>query len=404
MRVVFTPSRAEGTVAAPPSKTAAHRLLIAAALGTEPVTVGPLSKSEDILATLDCVRALGASVTLDGGHAVITPHGETADVFPCRESGSTLRFFLPLALLRERESRFTGSPRLMERPLGVYEDLCREQGLLLERTDGGIRIRGPLKTGEFRIRGDVSSQFVTGLLFALPTLSGSSTLRITPPVVSLPYIDVTAGILDRAGIRYERRTEEDGSLVFRVPGDQVYRLRDGTVEGDYSNAAFPDAFNLTGGSVTVTGLSPHSAQGDAVYREDYRKLAAGPCTIDLSDTPDLGPVLMALGGVLHGVTLTGTARLRIKESDRGAAMAAELGKFGIRTAVGEDRIEVFPAVPVKPDSAIESWNDHRVAMAASILLAMTGGELCGAEAVNKSWPEFYDVLRSLGIGVEMREI
>ncbi|MBQ3816599.1 MAG: 3-phosphoshikimate 1-carboxyvinyltransferase, partial [Clostridia bacterium] len=166
MKAVFTPSRAVGTVAAPPSKTAAHRLLIAAALGHEPVTVGPLSLSEDIRATLDCVRALGASVTSDGQNAVIAPDGEASDVFPCRESGSTLRFFLPLALLRGTETRFTGSPRLMERPLGVYEDLCRAQGLLLAHLSGGIRVRGPLKPGEFRIRGDVSSQFVTGLLFA----------------------------------------------------------------------------------------------------------------------------------------------------------------------------------------------------------------------------------------------
>ncbi len=402
MKAVFTPSRAVGTVAAPPSKTAAHRLLIAAALGHEPVTVGPLSLSEDIRATIDCVRALGASVTSDGQNAVIAPDGEASDVFPCRESGSTLRFFLPLALLRGTETRFTGSPRLMERPLGVYEDLCRAQGLLLAHLSGGIRVRGPLKPGEFRIRGDVSSQFVTGLLFALPCLPGDSVLRITPPVVSLPYIDVTAGILESAGIACERSSEDDGTLVFRVPGDQVYRLRDGTVEGDFSNAAFPDAFNLTGGAVTVNGLSEHSAQGDAAYREDYRKLAAGPCKIDLSDTPDLGPVLMVLGGLLRGVTLTGTARLKIKESDRGAAMAAELAKCGIRTEIGEDRIDVFPAVPVKPDIPIESWNDHRVAMAMSILLAETGGELRGAEAVKKSWPEYFDMLRSLGIGVETR--
>ncbi|MBQ4194406.1 MAG: 3-phosphoshikimate 1-carboxyvinyltransferase, partial [Clostridia bacterium] len=206
-----------------------------------------------------------------------------------------------------------------------------------------------------------------------------------------------------AGIRLERGTTPDGGIIFAVPGNQTYCLTDGTVEGDYSNAAFPDAFNLLGGEVTVTGLRADSAQGDAAYREDYQKLAAGHAEIDITDTPDLGPVLMALGGMLRGVSLTGTARLRIKESDRGAAMASELAKFGIRTEVSEDRIEVFPAVPQRPTVPVESWNDHRVAMACSILLSQTGGELDGAEAVRKSWPEYYDVLRSLGVGVETRE-
>ncbi len=403
MRAIFNPSRASGTVQAPPSKTAAHRLLIAASLGTVPVTVSPLSMSEDVRATLDCARALGASVEEVGDAVRITPGGESADVFPCRESGSTLRFFLPLALLRDRESCFTGSMRLMERPLGVYEDLCREQELTLIHTPEGIRVRGPLRAGKFRVRGDVSSQFVTGLLFALPCLAEDSTLVITPPVVSLPYIDVTAETLSAAGIRLERGTTPDGGIVFRIPGDQTYRLTDGKVEGDYSNAALPDAFNFIGGDVTVTGLRADSAQGDAAYREDYQKLAAGHAEIDITDTPDLGPVLMALGGMLRGVTLTGTARLRIKESDRGAAMASELAKFGIRAEVAEDRIEVFPAVPQRPTVPVESWNDHRVAMACSILLSQTGGELDGAEAVRKSWPEYYDVLRSLGVGVETRE-
>ena len=398
MKAVFSPSRASGSIPAPPSKTLAHRELIAACLGEGASTVDGLMFSEDVLATIDCAKALGTKVTLDGAAARIAPGaGSGSAVFPCRESGSTLRFFLPLALLRDSESVFTGSERLLERPLGVYEDLCRERGLLYSRRPDGIHVKGPLLPGRFRVRGDVSSQFLTGLLFALPCLPGDSSLELIPPAVSLPYLRLTLDVLRRWGAVIE----EEGPLSWRIPGGQVLSHRTVTVEGDWSNAAFPDAFNLTGGSVKVSGLDPASGQGDRIYRELYPKLRDGAPEIPVEDIPDLSPILLVLGGILHGVTLTGTARLRMKESDRGAAMAEELAKFGIPCEVEEDRITVFPSVPHKPDVPADSHNDHRVAMALSVLLSLTGGELTGAEAVRKSWPEYFDAIKSLGIEVEL---
>ena len=172
------------------------------------------------------------------------------------------------------------------------------------------------------------------------------------------------------------------------------------MEGDWSNAAFPDAFNLTGGDVTVTGLDPSSGQGDRLYRKLYPLLREGCPEIDVEDIPDLAPVLMALGGMLRGVTLVGTARLKMKESDRGAAMAEELSKFGIRCDIGENRIAVHPSEAKRPRVPADAHNDHRIAMALSVLLAGTGGELTGAEAVNKSWPGYFDAIRTLGIEVD----
>ena len=398
MKVRFSPSLARGTVAAPPSKTLAHRELMAAALSERPSTVSGVLFSEDVLATLDCARSLGAEVLTEGDRVRIVPGaGVPSSLFPCRESGSTLRFFLPQALRRNTESVFTGSPRLLERPLDVYEELCRENGNLFRRDKDGIHVRGPLSPGLFRVRGDISSQFVTGLLFALPHLPGESVLELIPPAVSLPYVGLTLAVLRKSGAVLE----DLSPLSWRVPGNQILRARDVTVEGDWSNAAFPEAFGLIGGDVEVTGLDPDSGQGDRAYRTIYPLLREGCPEIDVSDIPDLAPVLMALGGMLHGVILTGTARLKMKESDRGAAMAEELGKFGIRCAAEEDRIKVFPSEPSKPSVPADSHNDHRIAMALSLPLSRTGGELTGAEAVNKSWPGYFDAVRSLGIEVEV---
>ena len=398
----FRPSVARGTVDAPPSKSLAHRHLLAAALSDAPSVVRGLCLSEDVLATVDCAKSLGAEILFDGNDAVVRPHAlPPSDLFPCRESGSTLRFFLPAALLRETESLFTGSGRLFERPLGVYEDLCREKGLKFERKSDGIHVRGPLGSGKIRIRGDVSSQFVTGLLFALPLTDGDSELELIPPVVSRHYLRLTLSALRSSGIRID----EPAPFHFWIPGGQVYRAGDVRIEGDWSNAAVPEAFNLLGGQVIVRNLDPASEQGDRACREIFPRFAMGEHIVDVADIPDLAPILMALGGALRGVTLTGTARLETKESDRGSAMAEELCKFGLRCETEEDRIRVHPAAKglKTPGVPVVAHNDHRIAMACSLLLSLTGGELAGAECVKKSWPEFYEILKALGIDVTLHD-
>lgn len=397
MTVRIRKGSAQGKISAPPSKSFAHRALICAALAGGTSTVRGIGNSEDILATLDCVRALGAEVRQDGDTVTINGNaGTVSDRFPCRESGSTLRFFLPLCLLRNTPCILSGSPRLLERPQGVYETICREQGLKFAHRMREIEVCGPLRAGKFQVRGDLSSQFLSGLLFALPLLGGDSLVEIQPPFVSRPYLDITIDVLARFGVRIGN----PDPLTLTVPGGQTYHPADLAVEGDWSSAAFLEAFNLLGGNVTVENLNPQAKQGDRVYRQFYRQLSAGHPTLDLSDCPDLAPVLMALGAALHGVTLTGIARLRIKESDRGAAMAEELAKCGIRTDLADNVLTVHPGTLRKPTVPLNGHNDHRVVMACATLLTLTGGDLAGAEAVRKSYPQYFETLRKLGIEVE----
>ena len=400
MRAIIRPGTARGTVAAPPSKSMAHRLLIGAALAEGKSVVRGVDPSEDILATADCLTALGASLSWEGSAVRVRgcdPRKAASAVLRCRESGSTLRFMIPLCLLSGSAMRLEGSETLLSRPLSVYEELCREQGLSLRRENGGLLAEGRLSPGEYAVPGGISSQFITGLLFALPLLSGDSRIRLIPPVESRSYLSLTLQALHDAGISI--RWEDEYTLS--VPGNAAYRPQDTEVEGDYSNAAFFEALNCAGGNVTVTGLRTDSLQGDRVYRDFFPRLAAGPAEPDLSDCPDLAPVLFAAAALCHGAAFTGTRRLRFKESDRGAAMAQEMAKFGVNLILEENRITV-PAAPLRaPSEPLDSHNDHRIAMALSLLCTRTGGEIRGAEAVRKSFPDYWDRLCSLGISVTL---
>lgn len=395
MTVTILPSKPRGSVAAPPSKSMAHRLLICAgqAIGTQ--TVHGVAPSEDILATVDCLRALGVTCDLRGGDAVLTGYtlhcGEKGAVLPCRESGSTLRFFLPLCLFGPPVT-LTGSARLLARPLDVYADICEKQGIRFEKGERAVTVRGTLSPGEFRLPGDVSSQFVSGLLFALPRLDGDSVIRLRPPVESRSYIDMTMAALRLYGVETRWLDRE----TIAVPGRQVCAFRpEVTVEGDWSNAAF---FLALGAE--VTGLDPDSLQGDRVCAAYFDALRQGPITLDIADCPDLGPVLMAFAAMHRGGTFTGTRRLRIKESDRGWAMYEELQKFGVPVSVGENEISVGCGLRA-PSEPLSGHNDHRIVMALAVLCARVGGTIEGAEAVSKSFPDFFERLKDLGIEMEI---
>ena len=401
MNVLIRPGAARGTVAAPPSKSQAHRLLICAALADGESNVRGVDRSEDILATADCLAALGASLTWEGDDVRIRgcdPRKSGPAVLRCRESGSTLRFMIPLCLLSGSAMRLEGSEKLLSRPLSVYEDLCREQGLALRRENAGLLAEGCLAPGEYTVPGGISSQFITGLLFALPLLPADSRIQLIPPVESRSYLSLTLQALHDAGVDV---SWADENTLF-IPGGAAYRPLDTEVEGDYSNAAFFEALNCTGGNVTVTGLRPDSLQGDRVYRDFFPRLAAGNAGLDLADCPDLAPVLFAAAALGRGASFTGTRRLRFKESDRGAAMAQELAKFGVQLISEENRITVPAAALRAPSEPLDSHNDHRIAMALSLLCTRTGGEIRGAEAVRKSFPDYWDRLRSLGIEIEIR--
>ena len=400
MTVTIRPGTARGTVAAPPSKSMAHRLLLCAGLARGTSVVQNVAPSQDILATLDCLEALGARYTFENGVVTIAGtdpvRAAEGTLLPCRESGSTLRFFLPLCLLSDRERTLSGSGKLLSRPLGVYEDLCRARGLGYARTEDSVTVRGPLQAGRYAIPGGISSQFVSGLLFALPLLPGSSALELVPPVESRSYIDMTLQALGAYGVS----AAWAGEHALSIPGGQQYQSRTLRVEGDYSNGAFLEALNLAGGDVTVTGLDPDSLQGDRVYGDYFAQLQKGPATLDLTDCPDLGPVLFAAAALLHGGVFTGTRRLKLKESDRGAAMAQELAKFGIVLDQEADRITVRPGTLRPPAVPLDGHNDHRIVMALTLLATRTGGTILGAQAVNKSYPDFFETLSRLELEVE----
>ena len=377
MRAVIKPGALRGVTAAPPSKSMAHRMLICAALAEGESLVQPIELSEDILATMDGLRALGAGIVQEGDELRVTgcrPAEAESGVIPCRESGSTLRFLLPLCLLSGKEMTLTGSERLLSRPLDVYETLCAERGFSLERTAEGIRVRGKLTPGEYTVRGDLSSQFLTGLLYALSLLDGESEIRILPPIESEPYLEMTLEALAEAGVPAKRPEKE--RLV--IPGGQRFRAGQKTVEGDWSNAAFFEALRQAGNDLRITGLREDSLQGDKVCREYFRRIREGGACVDVTDCPDLAPVLMAFAAMCGGARLEGTRRLRFKESDRGQAMAEELAKFGVAVTIGENAIEVGGGLKA-PMEILQGHNDHRIVMSLAVLCTRTGGTVDGAE-------------------------
>ncbi len=402
MTVEFFPSLASGTVKAPPSKSMAHRALIASALAEGRTVVDNLAPSEDLLATVDCLRALGAKVVLSEKAAVVVGmdpgHVPSCAVLPCRASGSTLRFLIPLVLTTGKEITFTGSPVLFSRPLSVYEDICRAQGLRFAREHDRLTVQGRLKAGKYLVPGDVSSQFISGLSFALPLLDGDSEIEIIAPVESRPYIDMTFQTLRDFGVRV---TPQDNRLF--VPGRQRY-ISPGRVlmEGDWSNAAFLDAFNLLGGAVEITGLRDDTIQGDRVYPAYFEALRSDAPVLDLADHPDLGPICFALAAALHGAAFCGVRRLRLKESDRIDAMAEELAKLGVTLSASEDSVTVHASDIHAPALPLCGHNDHRIVMALSVLAARTGGTISCAQAVNKSFPGFFDTLSQLGVSFELK--
>ena len=390
---------AYGRVEAPPSKSVSHRYLICGALSFGSV-IENVAFSEDIKATLNCLGALGAEYEIDGSTVKIggiSPDKavKCAELF-CNESGSTLRFLIPLCLLFGQKITLKGTERLMSRSLAVYKEMCLSQGIEFTEDKESVTVCGKLTAGKYSVRGDVSSQFISGLMFALPLLPDDSIIDITGAIESGSYLGMTVKALADFGIRISRTDER---TIF-IKGNQTYKPRTLRVEGDYSNAAFFEAFNSVGGNVAVAGLKKDTCQGDAVYRKLFGKLVRGCPEIDISDCPDLAPILMAVAAANNGVRLIGTHRLKIKESDRGAAMAEELAKFGCNTEVWKNEITVHPRVLKTPELPLSAHNDHRIVMALSLLCSITGGSIYGAEAVNKSFPDYFRKLASLGIKVE----
>ncbi len=400
MIVRITPSSAAGRVKAPPSKSMAHRLLICGALSNKSIISG-VAFSDDIKATLSCLDALGAEISVEndtvtiGGIDISNPP-KSSSLF-CNESGNTLRFLIPLCLLFGSPFTINGTARLFERSLSVYEEICKNQSILFKQDKASLSLDGGLKAGKYTVRGDVSSQFISGLMFALPLLPQDSIIEITNGLESGSYLNLTIKALADFGVRITRYDER----TFYIKGGQTFKNRNLKVEGDYSNAAFFEAFNLIGGNVAVSNLLKTSAQGDRVYKQMMSEIENGSPVLDISDCPDLAPIMITMAAMKNGAKFVGTHRLKIKESDRGTAMAEELLKFGAKVQVKENEIIVKRCELHAPTVPLSSHNDHRIAMALSVICSVYGGEIYGAEAVNKSFPDFFARLNSLGIKTEV---
>lgn len=372
-------------------------MLICAALADGESVINGISECDDVLATLDCLKSLGVPFKREGNKVYVKgidmrsarPEGPLL----CRESGSTLRFFVPICMLSGRNTMLLASGSLMRRPMSVYENLARDKGYVFAQDEQSVMVKGPLSSGEYRVPGDVSSQFISGLLFALPLVKGNSVINIIPPVESRSYINLTISALKEFGV--EIKWQDDHTLF--IKGGQKYKAVETTVEGDYSNAAFLSALSTLGGDVTVEGLRSDSLQGDRVYTRFFEMLCKGTPTVHIGDCPDLGPILFAVAAAKYGGVFTGTSRLRIKESDRGAVMAEELKKFGTAVTVHDDTVVVYPAEFHAPTEILSGHGDHRIVMSLAVLCTLTGGTIKGAEVVAKSYPDFFDDIESLGI-------
>ena len=399
MKVKILPSKTSGEVSAPPSKSFAHRYLIGSVLSRGKCVIKNIADSDDISATLSCIEQLGGSVTKDGNIVTVIPTNEKQienAVFDCKESGSTLRFFIPVVLATgAKHCTFSGSERLLARGIKEYEKLFENSDVKIKSDEKSIEVNGTLSAGNYEISGEVSSQYTTGMLFALSRLSGKSTLKITGNAESRAYVDMTIKVLKDFGADI---TETEKNF-FEINGKGRLSPGEFTVEGDWSNAAFLIALSRLAGTISVSGLNENSVQGDKICIEAFETLDGENAEIDLKDCPDLAPILFTYAAYKNGGKFINTRRLRVKESDRANVMAEELKKFGANVKVYENSVEIEKTQLKPPIVPLCGHNDHRIVMALSVLAVVFGAEIDGAEAVNKSYPDFFRVIKKAGVNV-----
>lgn len=406
MDIKITPTKLTGSVKIPPSKSVAHRMIIAAALAKGKSVISNLYPSVDILATMDCMRQLGAEIDFKNDVAVITGIEKLPEkaVLDCHESGSTMRFLIPVACALGVECTFIGRGKLPQRPITPYLEQFPKHGIEFDLSgakEGEIlpcNVKGKLTSGKFEIDGGISSQFITGLLLALPLIDGDSEVVLTSHLESRPYVDITIGCMRTFGGEV---SETENS--YTVKGGQVFSAHDCKVEGDYSQAAFFRVANSLGCDIKIDGLSEKSYQGDKQIMDICADAENADGTlngfsIDCSDIPDLVPILTVLACFCKGKSeITNVARLRIKESDRLAAISDCLNRVGGKVMAFEDRLEI-EGVESLSGGEIDCYNDHRIPMAMSVAAVKCVQPLIlrGAQCVSKSYPNFFEHYNALG--------
>ena len=414
MNVTIKPNKLSGTIQIPPSKSLSHRAIIAAALAEGESIISNVLYSKDILATIDAMRACGAEIKEYSDHLVI--HGSKVkrvkSMINANESGSTIRFMIPIALVCDEKIEFRGENHLVKRPLDTFLEIFDLQGIKYTRGEDylPLKVYSGLKCGTFEVRGDISSQFITGLLYALPLLDGDSKIVITTNLESKGYIDLTLDMLKKFGIEIENKEYKE----FIIKGNQSYKPYNYTIEGDFSQSAFFLVADALGADIKLSCMNMDSHQGDKkilldmedfgsniIFENDLLSLenkALHGATIDFSQSPDLGPALTVLAALADGESnFINAGRLRIKECDRITAMRIELEKMGAKIIEHKDGMTIY-GVKELHGAIIDSHNDHRVAMAIAMASLKTKGDIkiLNAGCVSKSFPNFFSVFESLG--------
>lgn len=423
--LIIKPTKLKGTVNVPPSKSMAHRAIISACLAEGKSVIRNIDLSDDIIATIEGMKAFGSTIDTfdDGARKRLEIEGAPLNqasenrLIDANESGSTLRFFIPIATLFKGETRFIGRGQLGARPLDTFEKIFKAQGLLYKPSGTSkldLTVEGPLTAGRYEMPGNISSQFITGLLFTLPLLEGESEIVITTDLESVGYLELTLEVLTDFGIQidYDKKKQ-----VFSIPGNQSYQSQNYTVEGDYSQAAFFLSAGALGNDVVVTGLKQDSNQGDkgilhileqlnAVLKvkEDTVAVTApdgleGDVIIDGAQVPDIIPISALVASLSPGKTkIINLKRLRIKESDRLEATKEELEKLGANIQVVGDELHIQGVSKLQGNSIGWSHQDHRMAMMLAIASTICEEEIVVRDAhyVSKSYPTFWKEFEALG--------
>ena len=417
MKAIIRPSKCKGMIKIPPSKSMAHRAIICASLANGKSYLSNIDYSVDIQTTKKCMQKLGAKIECFKDSLIIEGIADFAHLqdhhIECNESGSTLRFLIPIFSLTNEKITFTGKNRLLKRPQKIYEDLFTKIGAYFDQNDERIEIQGAFVSGDYTLQGNVSSQFISGLLFTLPLLKGNSRIHILPPFESKSYIDLTIQMMKKFGIIIEWEND----LTLFIQGSQKYQPKNVIIEGDFSQFAFFGVLGAINAELDIAGMDPASLQGDkqildilhdfngcieennGIYHIQPASLIAND--IDLKNCPDLGPILCILAMFSKGIThIKNASRLRLKESDRIEAMVNECAKMGCTIEAYHDEMIIHGGYH-KPVLPLSGWKDHRIVMACAIALSVLGGEIEGCEVVSKSYPSFFEDLRSIGIEVSL---